>query len=289
MEKTFQTPKGTRLYVQNQVGLVSITTGQTDETVVRLEAQTPGAEELVERALVECSSHGGRHLVAVKIPKQGPRFVRHNPVTVRIDLPAGSDVNVVTASADIEISGPIGEADFMTASGDVSSDDIAGDFTAKSSSGDCTVGAVGGDLRVQTASGDVRCSAVAGRAVFTTVSGDLEVGAAANQVEVKATSGDVRLGELAQGAKVTNVSGDVRVLVLDEGKLQVRSVSGDVSVGIAAGVDLHVDVETMSGEINSDIALDDSPGTRRGKSRVDVSVRSVSGDVDIERALEQVA
>ena len=97
---------------------------------------------------------------------------------------------------------------------------------------DFTVGAVGGDLKVQTASGDLRCSSVAGRAVFTTASGDIEVGAAAGQVEVKATSGDVRLGELAHGARVTNVSGDVRVLAIDEGRLHVRSVSGNVVVGV---------------------------------------------------------
>jgi Putative adhesin len=94
---------------------------------------------------------------------------------------------------------------------------------------------------------------------------------------------------VAQGARVTNVSGDVRVLVLDQGSLHVRSVSGNVLVGVATGVDLHVDVESVSGEITSDIALGDAPGPERSEARVDVSVRSVSGDVAIERALEQVA
>ncbi len=289
MEKTFETPRGVRLFVQNEVGLVAITAGPTSETVVRLEPQSPGAEELVERAIVECRSSGGRHMVVVKIPKHSMRFIRRNAVTVRVDLPEGSDVAAVVASADVEVTGPIGSGDFKTASGDVSTDDVAADFMAKSASGDVTVGAVGGDLKVQSASGDLRCSSVAGRAVFTTASGDLEVGAAANQVEVKATSGDVRLGELARGARVTNVSGDVRVLVLDKGNLHVRSVSGNVSVGVAPGVDLHVDVETMSGDVRSDIELGDEPGRRRSDVRVDVSVRSVSGDVEIERALEQVA
>ncbi|HWD53706.1 MAG TPA: DUF4097 family beta strand repeat-containing protein [Acidimicrobiales bacterium] len=289
MERKFETPKGVRLVVQNEVGLVAITAGPTAETVVRLEPHTPGAEELVERAIVECRAAGGRHTVVVKIPRHSMRFIRRNAVTVRVDLPEGSDVSAVVASADVEVTGPIGAADFVTSSGDVSTDDVAADFTAKSASGDVTAGAVGGDLKVQTASGDLRCSSVAGRAVFTTASGDLEVGAAANQVEVKATSGDVRLGELARGARVTNVSGDVRVLVLDEGSLHVRSVSGNVSVGVAAGVDLHVDVETLGGDVRSDIELGEAPGRRRGDVRVDVSVRSVSGDVEIERALEQVA
>jgi DUF4097 and DUF4098 domain-containing protein YvlB len=291
MEKMFETPGTVRLHVQNEVGLVAVTAAPTEETVVSLEAHTPGAEELVERAVVECRPTGGRHVVVVKVPKQGvgSRFLRRNAVTVRVEVPERSDVTVVAGSADVEITGPIGAGDFATSSGDVAADDVAANLTARSASGDITVGAVGGNVKVQTASGDLRCSSVAGRAVFTTSSGDIEVGAAAAQVEVKATSGDVRLGELAHGARVTNVSGDVRVLAIDEGTLHVRSVSGSVSVGVATGVDLHVDVETMSGQVRSDIELDDTPGSTRRDALVELSVRSVSGDVEIERALEQVA
>ena len=72
--------------------------------------------------------------------------------------------------------------------------------------------------------------------------------------------------------------------------LHVRSVSGDVAVGVAKGVDLHVDVETASGIVHSDIPLNDAPARGpRPQTRVDLSVRSVSGNVEIERALEHVA
>ena len=289
MERTFETPGDVRLYVENEVGHVAISTGVTEATQVTLEPDTAGAEELIGRATVECRTSGRRHMVVVKIPRQGMRFMRRNGVTVRVDLPQGSDVNVMAGSADVDINGPVGTAELATSSGDITADDVVGDFESKTASGDIIVGAVGGDLKVHTASGDLRCSAVAGRSMFATASGDLEVGAAENQVEVKATSGDVRLGELAHGARVQNVSGDIRVLALGEGTLHVRSVSGSVSVGIVKDVDLHVDIETLSGEIRSEIPLDDSPGPGRAANRVDVSVRSVSGDVEIERALEQVA
>ena len=289
MEKTFETPGDVRLLVENEVGLVAITASETETTVVSLLPDTPAAEDLIEQAAVDCRTSGGRHVVVVKVPRQGMRFIRRNGVTVRVELPRGSEVNVMAGSADVEITGPIGTAEVATSSGDISTDDVEGDFTSKTASGDITVGSVEGDLKVHTASGDLRCSSVAGRGVFATASGDLEIGAAASLIEVKATSGNVRLGELANGARVVNVSGDVRVLALEEGTLNVRSVSGNVSVGVVTGVDLHVDVETMSGEVRSDIPLGDSPGPGRPDTRVDLSVRSVSGDVEIERALEQVA
>ncbi|MGD0748035.1 MAG: DUF4097 family beta strand repeat-containing protein [Acidimicrobiales bacterium] len=290
MEKTFETPGPVRLYVQNEVGLITITTRATGTTVVSLVADTPGADELVERATVECRPTGGGHVVAVKIPRlHGMRFVRRNAVTVRVEVPEGADVTVVAGSADVEITGPVGKADLTSSSGDIATDDVAAGVRIKTASGNVTLGAVGGELRAQSASGDLRCSSVTGTAVFSTASGDLEVGAAAGRVEVKGASGSVRLGELMHGARIVNVSGDVRVLALGEGDLHVRSVSGDVSVGVAHGVDLHVDVETMSGSVHSDIDLDDAPAPTRRDVRVDLSVRSVSGNVDIGRALEEVA
>ena len=280
-----------RLYVENQVGLVAITASPTSRTVVSIEADTPGAEELVERATVECKGAAGRHVVGVKIPHlHGMRFLRRNAVTVRVEMPEGAQVTVVTASADIHVTGPVGEATVTTGSGDISADDVATDVTAKTASGNITLGRVGGDIRAHTASGDLRCSSVAGASTFSTASGDLELGAAGSRVEVKATSGNVRLGELSRGARVVNVSGDVRVLALGEGTLHVRSVSGDVAVGVAKDVDLHVDVETLSGTVHSEIPLDDAPGAGpRPDTKVDLSVRSVSGNVEIVPALEQVA
>ena len=46
----------------------------------------------------------------------------------------------------------------------------------------------------------------------------------------------------------------------------------------------------LSGSVHSDIPLDDAPAPgRRPETRVDLSVRSVSGNVEIGRALEHVA
>lgn len=290
MDKTFDTPGLVRLVVENDVGLVAINARAGTTTTVSVEADTPGAEEIVERTVVECRPAGDRHLVVVKVPHwRRKRFVRGGGVTVRVGVPEASDVTAGTASADIEVIGPVGRADLKSASGDIATDDVAADVQAKTASGQITLGNVGGELRAQSASGDLRCSSVAGSAVFATASGDLEVGAARGRVDVKASTGSVRLGELSHGARVTNVSGDVRVLTLGEGTLHVRSVSGNVSVGVADGVDLHVDVETLSGMVHSDIPLEDAPAPARRGTRVELSVRSVSGNVAIERALEQVA
>jgi hypothetical protein len=289
MERTFDTPKPVHLMVENEAGLVTVAAVAGATTSVSVRAETPGGEELVENTTIECRPSGGTHTVVVKVPHQrGPRLLRRQAVSVHVELPESSDIAVATAAADIEVSGAVGSADLKTASGDVSTDDIDGGLRATTASGNVLVGTVTGELRMRSASGDLRCTRVTGRVDCASTSGDVEIGAADETVEVHATSGNVRLGELHHGAKVANVSGNVRILSLGEGALHVRSVSGDVAVGVPSGVDLSVDVSTL-GAFHSDIPLEDTPAPRGNGSKVDLSVSSVSGNVEIERALEHVA
>ena len=97
------------------------------------------------------------------------------------------------------------------------------------------------------------------------------------------------MGELGLGADVVNVSGDVRVLSLYAGTLHLRSVSGNVAVGVGEGVELRVDVQTMTGRVHSEIPLDDAAAGGDTGKKAEVTVRTVTGDVAVERALVPVA
>jgi len=285
MRRTFDTPGKVRVEVENDVGLVVITAREAATTEVSLVADSVGAEELVERATVEGQPSGSRHVVRVKVPRRhGRRFDRRGGVTVRIDMPLEGDVDVATATADVELNGSVGQALLKTASGDITADDAAGDVRAKSACGNITVGNVAGDLRMQSTSGDVRADRVGGHARLTTTSGDIEVGSAANEADVRSTSGHVRLGDLLGDATIVGVSGNVRVLSFGAGNMQVRAVSGDIRVGIPEGTNLRVDAETVSGALHSEIALDEVPTAGRGATEVAIRARSVSGDVLVERA-----
>jgi DUF4097 and DUF4098 domain-containing protein YvlB len=289
MEKNFPTRGKVRVFVENEVGLVTITGREGDGTRVVLEADSPGAAESVERAIVECRTSRGHDHIVVKVPRlHGMKFIRRNGVTVRVDVPSGSDVSVATASAHVELNGSMGLTDVKTASGDITADDVEG-LKAKTASGDIEVGGVGGDLRMHSASGDLRCVRVDGRASVTTASGDVEIGSAADRTDVRGSSGDVRLGDVSGDLSVVGVSGDVTVLSLARGRAHLRSVSGQVDVGIARGVALSVDAESMSGTVHSDIALSDVPDGDGGPGReptVDLTVRSVSGNIAVTRGAD---
>jgi DUF4097 and DUF4098 domain-containing protein YvlB len=138
---------------------------------------------------------------------------------------------------------------------------------------------------MHSASGDVRCVRVDGRSSATSTSGSVEVGSAGDRVDARSTSGDVRLGDVAGDASIVAVSGSVQVLAAVVGTVHIRSVSGDVSVGIAQGVSLRVDVQTMSGKVHSDIPINETPSAGSTDALLALTVRSVSGDVRVERAV----
>ncbi len=274
------------VFVHNDVGVTALTARQGSTSHVELTADTPGSAELVERATVECRPHASRDILVVRVPRvRGMKFIRRNAVSVRVEVPPGSDVRVVSASADLELNGSFGQVDFKTASGSLTADDVA-DLRAKSASGDVEIGTVDGPLRVHSASGGLRCVRADGAVSVATTSGDIEVGAATAEIDIRATSGEVRLGDVAGDVRVTGVSGDVQVLSVTEGNVHIRSVSGKIEVGIARGATLGVDAESISGSVHSDIPLDECPVSDGTHPRVALTLRSVSGDLLITRGAE---
>jgi DUF4097 and DUF4098 domain-containing protein YvlB len=111
------------------------------------------------------------------------------------------------------------------------------------------------------------------------------VGSVGNRVDVKSSSGDVRLGHVSGDTSIVGVSGDVRVLSYASGRLHVRSVSADITIGIAEGVTFAVDAESVSGTVSSEIPVDDFPGRGGGSPDVVIAAKTVSGDVQLERAV----
>ena len=286
MEQTFATAGRVLVVVENEVGLIAITAREADTTHVALAALTSGAEELIGRAIVECRSAGGRDVVVVKIPRlHGMKFIRRNGVAVRVGVPRGSDVKVTAASAPVELNGPIAAATVKTTSGDITADDVDR-LRVKTASGDTEVGAVSGELRMHSASGDLRCVRADGGASVTTASGDVEIGSTGDRTEVRNTSGDVRLGDVSGDVTVLAVSGHVHALFIAGGSTHVRSVSGEIDLGIARGVTLSVDAESMSGNVDSDIPLSDDPVPSQGGPKVVLSATSVSGNIHIRRGVE---
>jgi hypothetical protein len=268
----FDTPGKTRLRVKNAAGLISVDPSETGRTTVELEAlrDDDATREAIERATVEMN--GNEISVEIGVGGKGfgvgPAWIsfgRSPQVGVRIRCPEGADLECTTASADIAATGRLGEVEVKTASGDVAVEHV-------------------GRLRVQSASGDVRAATIDGEARLQTVSGDVRLGTVAGPVSATLVSGDFALEEAHTDLSAKTVSGDQRIGAIREGEIKIQSVSGDVRIGIRPGTRLHIDANSVSGDVSSELDVKDAPSTTPSGPEARLQAKTVSGDIEITRA-----
>ena len=72
-------------------------------------------------------------------------------------------------------------------------------------------------------------------------------------------------------------SGDVSIDHVRRGRVTVKGASGDVSIGIAAGVPVWTDITTVTGTISSDLQGAGAP--QEGQDHIEVRAKTVSGDI----------
>lgn len=254
MRYEFATPERPKLRVGLAAGRIEIETADTAETVVEVEAIRGDLEGL------RIEQHG-RDIVV----EHRKRFnLRNNEYEVRIVMPHGADADLNIASADIRVRGRLGGVEVNTASGNVEIEHVEG------------------DVRVRSASGDVRLQTVAGKVDANTASGDVELGQVGGGVSVNSASGDVRVQEAGAGARIKTASGDQAIASIAQGKVDLKSASGDVSVGIRRGSRLFVDARSMSGQTSSEVEL--GAETTNEGPLVELNAATMSGDIRVVRA-----
>ncbi|HEX5848011.1 MAG TPA: DUF4097 family beta strand repeat-containing protein [Rubrobacter sp.] len=219
--------------------------------IVEVDVDGQNAEEL------DIEQRGGR--ILVRTPnRSGSRW---DSFDVTIRTPAGTDLEVNAASADVDVQVDVGTLSASLASGDIRAGIIEGDAAVEAASGDVELGEVGGGLSANTAAGDVRLGRLGGRAT------------------VRTASGDVQLGTVLAALSASTQSGDVEVEDYEGGDLECNSTSGDVRIGLPSGRTLDIDLNTLSGDIRSDFSPEGGDG-----ATARLRVKTISGDITLLRA-----
>ena len=181
-------------------------------------------------------------VVSIRNPRR--RALRSRSAKLYVEAPPGSHVEASTASADVSLVGELGDVRVRTASGDVRADVV-------------------GSLDANTASGDIRADTVRGRIVAGTA------------------SGDVRVGHVGDDADASTASGDVRMDAFHGNAVQVKVVSGDITLGLPSGIRVEPDISTLSGKTT--LPRPATGPQDQPRRTVRVRLRSVSGDITINR------
>jgi lia operon protein LiaG len=175
------------------------------------------------------------------------------------------DLSFDLASAQVTTSGTRGPLDIDVGSGAVQVTKATGELSIDTGSGAITVSEIRGEsISIETGSGEVRASNLRSNQLeINTGSGSIDVTAlTAPQVSLQTGSGSV---SAALSGEVWNVS--------------VETGSGDITLKVPPTLAADVDIETSSGEIETDFEV---AVTRHARDHMTGRIGEGGGKIDIE-------
>jgi DUF4097 and DUF4098 domain-containing protein YvlB len=261
---TFETPGPVLLRIATEVGTVTVDAAESARVEVDVEPlkSNSASRDAAAETRVELVERGGRYEVVVEAPKRWLTFGRGASIAIRVTCPEDAQLEIRTATADVETRGRLARVEAQTATGDLRFELVSGDAILTTASGDVSVHEIGGAGKVKSASGDV------------------QVGLGGGALSINSASGDVRVDRALAGVSVGSASGDIEIGACEAGEIRLQSVSGDVRVGVREGLRVWIDASSVSGSISSDLPPEDGPPAE-STAALEIRARTVSGDVRI--------
>ena len=160
--------------------------------------------------------------------------VRSRSSNLEIRCPRGIDVSIGAISGHVRLAGEFGSVKVSAVSGHIEVDSTQGDVDVRAVSGHLSVKACGGRCKLNTKSGRITVGRVEKEAHASTISGNVELGTAGGgDVEVKTISGRVT----------------VRVVGERHPRVRMRSFSGKTVCDCPQGSDFEVRASSLSGTV----------------------------------------
>ena len=129
----------------------------------------------------------------------------------------------------------------------------------------------GSRVEAKAASAEFRGVGRLGDIVFEGAYRQIKIDEAAS-VRLTAVDGDVEVGRLGGPAEIGTARGDIRIAEAVRGKVVLRTQSGDISVGAAAGVSASLDAGTSHGRVSNSLKNDGTAG-------LDIRATTAQGDI----------
>jgi len=228
---------------------------------------------------IEVSRDGNDLAIKARYPDRSSRdrsilsmLVQHYAgmsLDLNLAVPAGMDVEIVSASGDVELASVLGAATITSASGEVEAVGV-GDLKVDVSSGDMTVSEVSGKAVLSSSSGDVEAHAIKGNLSVRSSSGEIVLSGIGGDLAVQTTSGDVTT-EGVRGVDYSGTSGSARFTGV-RGPVTAIATSGDIEVDAAPESMANYEMRTSSGQL----ALSFERVLKGGFA---LKVRTTSGDI----------
>ncbi|MFE2097093.1 MULTISPECIES: DUF4097 family beta strand repeat-containing protein [unclassified Streptomyces] len=214
------------------------------------------------------------------------KFDTATPVTAVLDIPAGriqfigadrADTTVEVLPADAARSRDVKAAEQIEVTyGDgvlrIAAREAKNQLFGPSGSVEVTVRLPAGSrVEARAASAELRGVGRLGDVAFEGAYRQIKIDEAAS-VRLTAVDGDVEIGRLGGSAEISTARGDIRIAEAVRGTVVLRTQSGDIAVGAAAGVSAALDADTAHGRISNSLKND-------GTTELDIRATTSHGDI----------
>ena len=220
---------------------------------------------------------GDEVLVKLK-PKHGRSGHRGYESDIVVRVPVGSALEVATVSADIDITGVMGDQELQSVSGDIDASSSATQLEVETVSGDIDVEGDGNESETElvSVSGDISAKGMAGMADLESVNGTVSLGSGMfSEVAFETVNGRIEFeGSLSR-----------------DGELDIETVNGRITVDFIGDVSAEFDIETFNGRIkncfgpSAERVSKYAPGWElrfsQGDGDASVTIESLNGSVNI--------
>lgn len=251
--ETYQIDPGAHILVSLHAGDIRLKHGDDSTAVIEMSGSTDALDTIEVDATSEA--------VAITSTMKKRRWFGIGSVDVVVTIPDGCDLTVRLGAGDLLVGVAVNDLEVSTGSGDVRVDEVGGTADLKVGSGDMRIGTISGVGRISSASGDVR----------------LDRG---TEVTVSTAAGDLFLGSIGEAARIKSATGSIRIARFSGTDLEIRTMSGDVSIGLVPGLIVNAAIKTMSGDFRNRI----KPSSVEKTGTLNLEVTSFSGDVTLRSA-----
>jgi hypothetical protein len=264
------THDGDHIRVKTDLGSINIHTqssGKSGTVDYHVHLETDGSQKDAQQLLKSFTISARATSEGVLLKAEGPerRGAGRLWVTLDLQIPKNSSVDVSTGGGSIDASEIAGRVSLSTAGGNITTADIggaahldtgggniiarnvAGELYANTGGGHITIGAVSGNATLHTGGGHIRVASVQGTAHFDTGGGNITLEHSGAELTAETGGGEIEVGEAAGLVRARTSGGGIRV-VRTFGPTDLETSGGSIYL---TQVDSAVKASTSDGGITA--------------------------------------
>lgn len=223
---------GERIHLSTELGNIVVHAQDADKVDYKIHLETDASQKDAQKLLKSfaISAHDTPDGLLLKAESDARRSSGRLWVTLELDIPKDSGLDVSTGGGNIdagEIDGRVslttaggtitagdigGPAHLETGGGNISAKEVAGDLVAETGGGHITIDTVAGNATLRTSGGHIRVTSIQGTAHLDTGGGNITLEHSGGELTAETGGGEIEVGEAAGLVRARTGGGGIRVV-----------------------------------------------------------------------------